>query len=395
VTDREAAQRFLDDYRAAHGSSTTPLPRAAVTDLIERMLRESYTPEQAKDPLYRNVIEGMFDRAVRDGVDAAMFDFLTKRQGYLEAATVEWTRGLDLDKRPLLGHLRTGQLNAVSMPVPDSDGYLVVFEDQMVLFLYQIGNLAAWAVPTDPSNDRSFRLSVPDVTARIDAVPEIAAWFADIIVSYAVTGTIGLRYSRNLPPGYARFAGLRNIALLNFVLGHEYAHVIMGHLDKTDARRGVLPVPDHEALVYSWRQEIEADQIGTMLSLNTCMDHDKLDFGNAFLGIGLFLDILDVMDRAVALLETGDENARQLGSHPPAHLRKQRVREFLTKLADADPEQAENVSTALAMDDVHGQIIGLLWDRTRPILLDQRERGVRPAGTWRTIPRETAPLRGC
>jgi hypothetical protein len=112
-----------------------------------------------------------------------------------------------------------------------------------------------------------------------------------------------------------------------------------------------------------------------------------IDFG--FLGIGLFFDALDVMDRAVALLETGDENARQLGSHPPSDLRKQRLRDFLPQLGGGNPANAERVRATLVLEEVQGEIIRLLWERTRPILLDLRRRGVSAARTWRTIPKET------
>lgn len=105
------------------------------------------------------------------------------------------------------------------------------------------------------------------------------------------------------------------------------------------------------------------------------------------MGIGLFFDALDVMDRAVALLQTGDENARQLGSHPPSDLRKQRLRNSLPQVCD--PASAKSVQDALFVAEIQGEIIHLLWERTRPILQDLRRRGVSAAHTWRTIPKET------
>ena len=124
------------------------------------------------------------------------------------------------------------------------------------------------------------------------------------------------------------------------------------------------------------------------LSINACIEHNSMDIFGGFLGIVLFFDALDVMDRAVALLETGDENARQLGSHPPSDLRKQRLRDFLPQLGGGEPANAERVETALALAEVQGEIIRLLWERTRPILLDLRRDGVPAARTWRTIPKE-------
>jgi hypothetical protein len=123
-----------------------------------------------------------------------------------------------------------------------------------------------------------------------------------------------------------------------------------------------------------------------ILSINALIEHERLDMDFGFAGIGLFFDALDVMDRAVALLQTGDENARQVGSHPPSELRKQRLREFLPRMAGDDSERA---NVALGLAEVQGEIILLLWERARPTLVDLRRRGVPAARTWRTVPKET------
>lgn len=125
-----------------------------------------------------------------------------------------------------------------------------------------------------------------------------------------------------------------------------------------------------------------------ILSINTCIEQGIGDIDFGFAGIGLFFDALDVMDRAVALLETGDDNARQLGSHPPSDLRKRRLRDFLPQMVTGDPTHAR-VPTALIREQVQGEIIRLLWERTWPILLDLRRRGEGAARTWRAVAKET------
>lgn len=106
------------------------------------------------------------------------------------------------------------------------------------------------------------------------------------------------------------------------------------------------------------------------------------------MGICLFFDAPELMDRAVALLQTGDENARQLGSHPPSELRKRRLRKSMSEMYGDIPERVEN---ALLLTGIQTGIIDLLWERTRPILQDRRRRGIPAAHIWRTIPKETAP----
>jgi hypothetical protein len=88
------------------------------------------------------------------------------------------------------------------------------------------------------------------------------------------------------------------------------------------------------------------------------------------------------MDRALSLLETGEEQARQLGSHPPSEARKHRLSELLVT-------SAESTRPVTGAAEAQGRIIRLLWDRARPRLLELHRRGARPAPMWRTIPKET------
>ncbi len=66
-----------------------------------------------------------------------------------------------------------------------------------------------------------------------------------------------------------------------------------------------------------------------------------------------------------------------------------RLQDFLPQLGRDEPAGAKRVETALALAEVQGEIIRLLSERTRPILLELRRRGVPAAHTWRTIPKET------
>ena len=392
---REEAQRFLDQLRAAQFAEFGTFPRrldpAVVKDVVNRYLRDSLIPEEGQDPQQRAVAERAAALGLQS-VDDMFSEMLAKMQDNIEKTAAARIKGLELGRRPLVGHLQTGQLNAVSMLVPGRAGaHLVLFHDQMPLFASKISKAVAWAIPhgpTDANGMMTFKLSMDDVTERIEADPEIAARFADIIVKYA-EGNLDQAGHHLMPPGYHNFARQLCDSLEYFVLGHEYAHILLDHLDTTAARKGVVPATEAEVLAYSWQQEHAADWMGMILSVNTCIEHHSMDIYNGFSGIGLFFDALDVMDRAVALLETGDETARQLGSHPPSGRRKQLLCDFLPALGGGESADAERVTTALLVAEIQGEIIRLLWERTRPILLDQHRRGVRPDPRWRPIPKET------
>lgn len=389
---REEAQRFLDQYRAAHGiSSSAGLPPAVVKGVDNWTVRHTYTPEQAQDPDTRAHIEQLNAMSARGGLNEVMSYLLAEMHDHIEKTAATWLKGRDIGQQPLIGHLQTGQLNVVTMP--GSEAYLVLFHDQMTYFTVLLSETIAFAMPRDHRADTKgrlvFKATVSDMTEQIEAHPEIADCFAKIVVSYAVTGRLVRGLGDRLTPDVASLAVKLDLSLWYFVLGHERAHIILGHLHTTAARRGGRPDAEVEALAYSWWQELEADLLGMKLSMSAGTNYGKLDFPLAFIGIGLFFDALDVMDRAVALLQTGDENACQLGSHPPCDLRKRYLRESLSKLAETDRAYADHVRRALELSETQSEIIRLLWERTRPILLDLHRRGVSTAHTWRTIPKET------
>jgi hypothetical protein len=397
VSADEAARRFLADLRrktyATLGlAESVDLDPALVRDLIDRMLRESLIPEQAAEPETRRAMEESARRTLGD-LDGTFAGQLARLQEHIEATAAARIDGLDLGpKRPVVGYLRTGQLNAVSMRVPGPDGgYLVLFEDEMVRFANELGRVVAWALPRaddSPAGRVSLRLSRDAVEQRITADPATAAWFTDLVVTYAVTGSLAGAGGQNLPPGYLNVGGMLSDALEYFVLGHEYAHIILGHLDTAASRQGVLPVAEAEAIAYSWNQELDADWLGMVLSINAGIEHSDMDVLFGFAGVSLFFDAIELMDRAVALLETGDENARQLGSHPPAALRRRRLYDFLPQMVGPGEGNDGRLRAAIEMAEVEKRILELFWAHTRPALLDLRRRGVPAARTWRTIPKE-------
>jgi hypothetical protein len=396
VKAHEHAQRFLEQLRAANdarlGTIPTRLNPAEMNDLVIRAL-SVFNPEQRRDPKIRAMAEQIATVASNGGDSYS--ELLAGIQDHIEKTAAARVEGLELEsRRPLVGYLKTGQLHAVSMRVPArSDAYLVLLHDQMMSFAHQLSRAVTWAIPHGPPDADgmfTFNMSVRDVTERIETNPEVVGRFADIVVTYASTGNLRQVDYLAVTPIYARLGGMLRTSLEYFIMGHEYAHILLGHLDTAAVSKGVLPgATEFESLVYSWAHEFNADLLGMMLSINAEIERNSGSIDTCFAGISLFFDALDVMDRAVALLQTGDENARQLGSHPPSELRKQRLRDFLPKMCENDPARAEEAAAALFRAEIQGEVIRLLWERTRPILQDLHRCGVSAASTWRTIPKES------
>jgi hypothetical protein len=107
------------------------------------------------------------------------------------------------------------------------------------------------------------------VTTRHDEATRFR--FADILITYATTGSLATAGYHKMPPGYFNLANMLRKSLEYFVLGHEYAHIILGHLEAARVQKGILAVPDAEVIAWSWQQELDADWLGMVLSVGASM----------------------------------------------------------------------------------------------------------------------------
>jgi hypothetical protein len=83
------------------------------------------------------------------------------------------------------------------------------------------------------------------------------------------------------------------------------------------------------------------------------------------------------MDKAVSLLKSSEETALKLGSHPPTKERREMLRRMLPEMIGD-----EHANDAVALSRVLEEATDVLWERSRPILIEARDRGIRPAPWW-------------
>ena len=309
MTPREQAQQFLDLLRAHDPSvleASLSLPPAIVKNLKDWIAwneheRTTLFPGHPADPRIRAEWERIVDRAAEGDSSDLMRGLLAEEQNHIEKAlatrvTVKG-KAPDIGGRTLVGFLGRGQVSAATMRVPKSDAYLIVFEDAMLGFTHHLSYAIALAFSRDESADTdsgvALSLGIHDLAGRLKAHPEIADRFADIVVTYARTGTTGVRYGGaedRLPSGYIGLAAVLDISLTYFVLGHEYAHIVLGHLDMPSkvfaaaAGAAGIEVPENFARAYSWMQEWDADVLGMKLALNAGVHYGGIDVPGKFHG---------------------------------------------------------------------------------------------------------------
>ena len=166
------------------------------------------------------------------------------------------------------------------------------------------------------------------------------------------------------------------------MLGHEYGHFIANHLAEGRQVRSAIGNEEVGEIIRSWSEELEADVYGLQLSV-LAMRKAGHDTALSYWGADFFFTMLDVVERALHFLATGndgdpDRHDRSRNSHPPPALRRQHLRDTMKSSLGDRSTAAINLAEVLQFASE------LLWEKTKPALRDARNAGRRPHTSWQT-----------
>jgi hypothetical protein len=295
--------------------------------------------------------------------------------------------GTVLPPRPALGTLPTGQINALTIIVPDAERQLVVFDDQMPTFAMLLSKVIALALPFKQQKSGNYMLYTRPykIFGNIARNPEIVSRFTNIVLSYAIDGQISNADPFLLPTKFQTIVSsspTRSMEL--FVLGHEYGHLVMNHARSSLKRTRKLESMSFQEADYNWGQEGLADQFGLALSVTAMHLKESTNIPMSYWGADFFFSAVEIMDQALSLLRYGQDrepSASSSRSHPPISVRKELVREKLRKdVGEVLGKEAIYVGKALELTTYE------LWRRARKNVLRLHEEGVRPARRWNRSP---------
>jgi hypothetical protein len=296
----------------------------------------------------------------------------------IEAAAAR--TNLPIVSKPVLGTLPLGEFNAKTVLIPDATEHLVIFQGGLFNFALLLSKAIARAIPFKTEDDESTTFFFTDdaMRERIEGDSSVAGRFAEVVVAYATTGDPGIAPQYWLEPVYNQLAAAFRQSMELFLLGHEYGHVVAGHLSQQTPSAALISDPDVNAFQFSWNQEYEADRYGVVLSMNAMTNHEpQSNAALSYSGSDLLFSAMDVMDRAISLLNYGDEGFRKLGSHPPSFDRRSKLRTLIL-----ERESKEESASIIHFAECNELVVETLWQRTRPILIDFRKRGKRAADIW-------------
>jgi hypothetical protein len=238
---------------------------------------------------------------------------------------------------------------------------------------------AAFPYKGQKADGMAFSADEQDIRRQLATIPEIRERFFDVLAAYVVAGHPHAARPYLPDPQVSLVASSLRSSMELFVLGHEYGHLLAGHLDDRNTCAAMLPDVDAKEIATSWKQELEADAIG--LELMLCAQMKKgWDLALSFWGADFFFGCIDVVERAVGILRDGKEEMSLSPTHPPTALRRKTIRDLLRH--SLKNEQSAAAEAAIQLSEIVHRIVDELWLAVRPVFLRMRADAVNPAGFW-------------
>ena len=147
---------------------------------------------------------------------------------------------LDLRATPLFGTMATGRVNGFAATIPGTSYRAIFVEDGLFGFANLVSKAIAIAFPENRSGNEdeiSFSVDWKSVRKQVDANPEITRRFFDALAAYVIRGHPHAAEQYLLEGNVAQLSNALRNSIEQFILSHEYGHIVAGHLDDDVATR--------------------------------------------------------------------------------------------------------------------------------------------------------------
>ena len=367
-----------EQYYAAVGERARVFTEDKVRYASEALARGLY-PNNKSDhnaraaEMYKSFEQAIADRPspYEDPIDYSIMKGLS-----LEIESAIDLLGLDLTSRPVIGTLPLHDINARTVLIPGSTEHLVLFDRGLFTFALLLAKAIAQAFPIRDGQDDQIivDLSREAIAGHIAQNPNVSTRFIQALGGY-IMGRPSKAPQYFATPFYNYISEFMISSLELFILGHEYGHVVAGHLTAEAPTAALLPdaADSAEAVEYSWKQEYEADFYGEVLSI-VAMNKRFKDASDAikfkYAGSELFFGAVDTVDRAISTIAYGHDKSRRVSfSHPPSSQRRLNIRQSLPEIM-----RSEHVASAVEMGEILEDAMEVLWQAAMPTFLNVYER---------------------
>ncbi len=245
-----------------------------------------------------------------------------------------------------------------------NDDYLLLVSDCMFMFANllakSIGMLMINNYEDDEGELFKFDISKDNISTSINYNFDAIIRFTDLILAYIVTGQAANAQQYTPNKKLESITCLIREAYELFVVGHEYSHVLLGHITNKDNSKNEVneevKIADEiiEQVISNWKEEHEADLQAAVLAINAM---EEYDFATSYMGVDVCLITLVILERIDSLL--GIESQKTF-SHPPAEER----RTFIYNVLSKKGEEIKDIY------DANTYIVDLLWNRCMYIIVE-------------------------
>ena len=299
------------------------------------------------------------------------------------------TLKIPLPIHPLIGTLKRGGLNARSLRVCPLNEYMVIFHRLLIgssinfarlvasvsaVSEAKVGAMLNGSYQWESNNEFDFL----DEQKLKDALhpeenpgkspqenPQITA-FQRFMIGYLVEGR-DVKISAPEGQGASIMVGTLAGAMLLFIMAHEYAHIVRGHVDVCETEgTDINASPTIEQVIRSQEQELEADIYGALLVATAVKNGNEFSpFGikPVLWGMDVLFTWFDFIERGISVLNQGDDRADSEGSHPPARTRRDMFREAYRSTLGK-----KEANAALFPAYVSQIVLERFWLKTVPML---------------------------
>lgn len=312
---------------------------------IKQIINELFTnvPSQYENPLLYSVLNDLFS------------DVSSQAEKLLDHEKYHFPKKLTY------GTLDIGEFTAFVENGIEQEDYLIVVSSGLFGFANLLAKCIGMLIE-NKKNEKVFTYSLAskDIDQALAKRHEPILRFIDLIMGYVWTGNPHSAQQYN--PVGAQLGAISSIirkAFELFVVGHEYSHILLGHLSKKAVLNGERTQhiqfnnDQLNIIVQNWEDEIAADYLSSQLVLSS-LHQEGFDFGTSFLGIDITLLTLSMLE---SLREQKKNKVLSYETHPPGELRRNLIKQLYIDLDSKVSETVKQIS------DSNEHIFDCLWKR--------------------------------
>lgn len=270
---------------------------------------------------------------------------------------------------PPIDSFPLGHFNAVAIAAPGHSQCAIII-DRGVKYLTNLITKVLVLVTTRMRLMPALPSSTADIRTLLMEHSDALQLFQACLLSYFFREEPPPDPHASIPPAETKLrVALEHSADL-FVIGHEVAHIVCGHLQNRNTRS--LSAVRFDEIDFDWNAEYEADALGIQLVMRTMRPLACDDGVIPCVGVALTMQVIEMLEKSKALASFGDANKRALPTtHPSPASRKRALDGHVRRTLQPSANKAY-----LALTEINAIMLALLLDLSSGHLLQYHAKNV-------------------